>query len=143
MKLVSFFSLITILAVACTPSIPTIEYGSDMCHYCKMSIVGKQHAAIAVSSKGKSFKFDAIECLVPFLAAETETTFNKLLVNDYDQPTTLISAEQSYYLISREIPSPMGAFLTAFSTQARAEFVKNEKGGTVYNWDEIQAHLTQ
>lgn len=141
-KLIPILLLVTGMSmIACTFSPSPIEYGSDMCVYCKMSIVDKQHAARAITDKGKAFKFDAIECMVPFLAEQSGTTFSKLDVNDYDRPGQLIPAEDSYYLISRNLPSPMGAFLTGFATKDRALAMQAEKGGEVYTWEELVLHL--
>ena len=60
-KLLPLILLATVLLAACQPSPKPIEYGSDMCDYCKMTIVDQQHAAELVTTKGKAFKFDAIE----------------------------------------------------------------------------------
>ncbi|MCB0620489.1 MAG: hypothetical protein KDC41_17650, partial [Saprospiraceae bacterium] len=51
------------LFLACRPAPQPIEYGSDLCDYCKMTIVDRQHAAEAVTGKGRAYRFDAIECL--------------------------------------------------------------------------------
>jgi len=44
-----------------------------------------------------------------------------LLVANYNQPGEMISAENSAYLISENLPSPMGANLTAFASTAEAK----------------------
>lgn len=106
-----------------------------------MTIVDKQHAAEAVTQKGKVFKFDAIECLVNYLGEQEGQEYAFLLANDYEKPGELIPAETSYYLISPNIPSPMGAFLSAFETQERARAVQSEKGGDVFDWNGLIGHL--
>ena len=35
----------------------------------------------------------------------------------------------------------MGANLTAFKTRVSAEKVQSEKGGNLYNWEELKIHL--
>ena len=35
----------------------------------------------------------------------------------------------------------MGAFLTAFENKSEAEKVQTEKGGKLYSWPELLAHL--
>ncbi|MCO6490460.1 MAG: nitrous oxide reductase accessory protein NosL [Phaeodactylibacter sp.] len=131
-----------LLSVAsCAQSPKPINYGNDACHYCKMTIVDKQHAAEAVTQKGKVFKFDAIECLVNYLGEQEGQQYAYLLANDYEKPGELIPAETSYYLISPNIPSPMGAFLSAFETQERARAVQSEKGGDVFDWKGLIGHL--
>lgn len=131
-----------LLGSGCAPRPKPIEYGSDMCHYCKMSIVDQQHAAEAVTSKGKVFKFDAVECLLNYLSQKPgQEKYAFLLVNDYEQPGVLIPAEESAYLISPAIPSPMGAFLSAFSNPERAQAFQAEKGGEVFDWPALQQRL--
>ena len=60
-------AIVTILFLslaACTVAPVPINFGSDGCHFCKMTIVDKQHAAELVTSKGKAYKYDAIECMI-------------------------------------------------------------------------------
>lgn len=139
--MISCWAVVALMAMACNSTPRPIDYGSDMCVYCKMSIVDQQHAARAVSDKGKSFMFDAIECLVPFLATQEGTSWKSLEVNDYDKPGLLIPAENSYYLISRSLPSPMGAFLSGFATRERALEMQKTHQGQVFTWDELIQHL--
>ena len=130
-------------AVSCTPSPKPIAYGTDACHYCKMTIVDQQHAAEAVTAKGKAFKFDAIECMVNYLEGQEGQSqeYAFLLAADYEKPGELIPAESSYYLISPAIPSPMGAYLSAFETQERAKAMQSAKEGEVFDWKGLRAHI--
>ena len=125
---------------SCTPTPEPISYGSDMCQFCKMTIVDQQHASELVTKKGKVFKFDAIECMLNFTKESDESSFAFQLVNVYDSPKELISAEESYFLISQSIPSPMGAFLTAFKNKKTAIEYQTTKGGEVFSWDSLQDH---
>ena len=138
-----FLLLIPFLLGGCQIGPRDIQYGEDSCHYCKMTVVDQQHAAQLVSDKGKVFVFDAIECMIHYLREERkeEVAFAYLLVNDYDDPGQLVPAADSYYLISEAIPSPMGAFLTAFAHENRAKQAQAAKGGTVYDWQAIQNQL--
>jgi copper chaperone NosL len=137
------FLLLPLWLVSCGSEPRPIEYGSDMCVYCKMTIVDKQHAAMAVTDKGKVYTFDAIECLVPFLQSQDDLTFRQLSVNDYQTPGALLDAETSTYLISREIPSPMGAFLSAFASREKAEAVQASSGGELFDWEALNIRLTR
>ncbi len=127
---------------SCQPSPKPIEYGSDMCDFCKMTIVDQQHAAEAVTSKGKVFKFDAIECLANYME-ENGGEYAFLLVNDYHAPKELIDAKTSYYLISKNLPSPMGAFLTGFSSKSAATEMQQAKGGEIFEWQRLLARLKE
>lgn len=135
MKNFLLLSILVLVTTACAPAAKPIDYGADACYYCKMTIVDRQHAAEAVSSKGKVFMFDAIECMVPYLALEGENNYPVLVVNDYLRPGEWTDARSAAYLISRNLPSPMGAFLTGFADKAAAESVQKEKGGDVYDWE--------
>lgn len=130
-----------IFATSCSVESEKINYGKESCHFCKMTIVDNQHAAEAVTSKGKVFKYDAIECLINDLKQKTDVEFSLLLANDYSSPGVLINAKTATFLISKEIKSPMGAFLSAFDKQEEAQKVENEYKGTLYNWEEIQKEI--
>src|SRR5690606_37339040 len=95
MKNLLLLSISALMISSCTPKPEPIEYGSDICHFCKMTIVDQQHAAELVSTKGKVFKFDAIECMLNFEKESTDTEFALHLVNVYDQPKLLNDAGKS------------------------------------------------
>lgn len=142
MKITSLlFSIIVLAVAACRPTPKTIQYGFDVCHFCKMTIVDKQHAAELVTDKGKVYLFDAIECMVQFIEVQPDLQFAFELVNDYEQPEKLIDARQSTFLICREIPSPMGAYLSAFSGKEKAEQIMRQKGGEIYTYENLKSHL--
>ena len=69
MKTLKHYSilLIALLVFSCNSSPQPIDYGNDGCHFCKMTIVDKVHAAEIVTKKGKVYKFDATECMVNFI----------------------------------------------------------------------------
>ena len=108
-----------------------------------MAIVDTQYGAEAVTSKGKVYKFDAIECLANFTESEKDYSFAFLLVNGYHSPKELMDARTSHFLISKNLPSPMGAYLTAFSEKSAAEEMKETKGGEVFDWKEVQVYLKE
>jgi len=107
-----------------------------------MTIVDSQHAAQLVTSKGKVTKYDAIECMINYVNDNPEMKLAFTLVNDFSKPTKLVNAQESYYLVSQNIPSPMGEFLSAFSTIEEALAMQKEKSGNVYNWTEIKEYMS-
>jgi len=125
----------------CNVSPQAIEYGSDGCHFCKMTIVDKLHAAEIVTKKGKIYKFDASECMMRFMEDFDLSAIKLYLSNDYASPEALIDATQATFLISQNIPSPMGAFLSAFKEKKDAVKTQAEKGGELYNWEELLKHF--
>lgn len=126
---------------ACNTKPQPIEYGKDGCHYCKMTIVDRQHASQLVTSKGKVYKFDAIECMIHNLNENDIGPYAHTLVSDFNNPGKLIDAQDASFLISKDIPSPMGAFLSAFNNKEAALKTQNDSKGTIYNWDELLKHL--
>jgi copper chaperone NosL len=118
-----------------------IDYGNDGCHFCKMTIVDKVHAAEIVTNKGKVYKFDATECMVNFKENFDTSEIKFYLSNNYSEPEVLTDATKATFLISKNIPSPMGAFLSAFKNKEDAQKMQSEQSGTLYTWDELLLHL--
>jgi copper chaperone NosL len=124
--------------ISCTVEESPIVYGKDACHFCKMNIVDKQHAAEIVTNKGKPYKYDAIECMVRDIKERDEKEISLLLITDYSSPGKLVNATSAIYLISEKLPSPMGANLTGFQNRSDAEKTASEKDGNLYSWDELK-----
>ncbi len=124
--------------IGCAVEPKPIAYGSDSCHFCRMTVVDKQHGSEIVTNKGKVYKFDAVECMLNYMRGKEEQSMALFLVNGYTNPGELLDATSSFYLISEGIPSPMGAYLTAFENERVAIKAQKEHGGTVYNWQQIR-----
>ena len=125
----------------CNVSPQPIDYGNESCHFCRMTIVDKQHGAEIVTNKGKAYKFDSSECMINFLKGFDASTVKLYLSNDYSEPIALIDATKATFLISDQIPSPMGANLSAFNNSVEAKKMQNEKGGNLYSWEELLTHF--
>ena len=141
MKIIKLLFISLVLA-ACSASPQPIEYGSDACHFCDMTIVDREHASQVVTAKGKAYKYDAIECMVHSVQDEfKDTEMAHYLVADFGQPGELIDATKAFYLVSEKLQSPMGANLSAFKNQEAVKKAQEEFTGKVYTWKEIQEHL--
>ncbi|SRX55135.1 nitrous oxide reductase accessory protein NosL [Aequorivita sp. CIP111184] len=142
MKTFIILSIISTLLVSCNVSPQQIAYGTDACHYCNMTIVDRQHASQLVTTKGKAYKYDAIECMVHSLQDELKDTEIALyLTADFNQPGQLMDATMATYLVSTQISSPMGANLSAFENETAAQNGKEKFTGELFSWEEIQDHL--
>lgn len=136
--------IITLIIVSsCNTGPQTIDYGNDGCHFCKMTIVDKIHGSELITDKGKVFKFDATECMLNYTAENSALMDITLLTNYYEAPTEFINVEEATFLISENLPSPMGANLTAFKTKKSAEKIKAEKGGKLYDFESLKRHLNR
>ena len=141
MKSVAFY-LISIAffgtSISCKVAPEPIDYGTDGCHFCSMTIVDQQHAAEFVTKKGKVYKFDSIECMMNQLKEEELSQIALFMVADYNDPGVLVDATHSTFLISNAIPSPMGGFLSAFSNKEEAVMAESGNPGELFSWNELQ-----
>lgn len=140
MNAIEFYIIvISCFLISCSAELKPIDYGTDKCDNCEMTIVDNKFGAEIVNIKGKTFKFDAVECLINYFAAGKikKNEISKTLVTHYNKPGVLTEAGRSYFLISDNLPSPMGAFLSAYENEATANKFKEKYDGVIYNWDEI------
>lgn len=100
---------------ACQNAPTPIVYGSQPCASCRMTIVDSRFGCQLYTSKGKTFSFDAIECLQQFQHEHPETQSASCYFSDYNHPGVVLSAEEAILIHSEIIPSPMGGHLGAIS----------------------------
>jgi copper chaperone NosL len=138
------FLLLTVpLALtSCNIGPEPIHYGSDACHSCSMTIVDQRHAAQYVTKKGKAFKFDSIECMMNGLEESDQADIAMYVVDDFSNPGKLIDATRATYLISKNIPSPMGANLSAFENGEAAGAVQSQQNGELFTWQQVRGRFT-
>ncbi len=132
--------LFGLIGTACGQEPEPIDYGSDDCHYCQMRIIDPRFGSEAITAKGRTYKFDSVECLVHYLN-ESDEEQSIIVVTDYAAPGHLIPAASATFLISESMPSPMGADLTAFEKQSTAESHLASSGGKLFTWKELKAHF--
>lgn len=130
----------SLFAISCSHDPEPINFNSDQCAHCKMTIEDTRFGAEIITKKGKIYKFDAAECLIRFIFKGTvsENDVEKFLVIDYSQPSKLVNAITSTYLISSNLPSPMGANLSAFLNRSSAENQKSASGGELFSWEDLK-----
>lgn len=134
------------LSTACSKRPAALDYGNDACALCSMTISDTRHGALFVSDKGRTYKFDAVECMIESLTPGdkfADTVVHSFYVVDYSQPGVVIDAASASYLVSPAVPSPMGANVSAFEARASADSVQTAKGGDVMDWGAIREHLNK
>jgi copper chaperone NosL len=143
-KYVALLALFFILN-ACKPESEPILYGEDKCEFCRMTIVDQKFGGEVVTKKGKIFKFDAVECLVNYVdeRVEDESQLEFVLTNTFDKPGELLNASSCTYLISENMPSPMGMFINPFAQSSEAVKFKDQNTGSILNWEELRADFTE
>ena len=134
-----FFAL---LFAGCEAKKQPIAYGQTNCAHCQMTVSDKRYGAEMVLKTGKALFFDSAECLVQYLEEnpEEKAKGKMFLVTNFDKPEDLLDAEDAIFLQSKNLPSPMGMFLTAFQNRAAATKMQEQQGGRILTWNEaVQA----
>lgn len=134
--LVLFFPVLLLLSCGVKPE--PIVFGKDFCTYCKMSIVDPKFGAELVTTKGKVFKFDALECMVPFKKTQASEDWAYTLGIAYDQPEQLVPVDSLQFVVSDKYNSPMGANLAGFKT-----LDPQDGDQKIYDWSRLQEHLSK
>jgi len=131
--------LLFMLMYSCKVSNRPIDYGADQCQFCKMTVMDNRYGSELVTKTGKVYIFDSSECLIDYLLHNEETGMKacSLLVTSYLNPGHLIDAKSATYLVCGQMPSPMGAYLTAFSDNGSATETQLSKGGYIFTWKEL------
>lgn len=114
-----------------------IKLNYDKCNYCEMSISDGRFGAEIITDKGKAYKFDDIQCLFGYVKENKETLVSKFYVNNYLEKNILIDAENSFYIKSEDIKSPMGGNIAAFKSEKEANTLAQKFNVEVLNWSSI------
>jgi copper chaperone NosL len=128
-----------LLLSACTPEPQPIHFGHDQCTHCKMLISQDQYGAELVTTKGKIFKFDSIECLAAHQIegrVDSEDV-HSLWVVDFNNPPHLLPLDEAFFLHSRDLRSPMGLNLTAFGPGIQQSAVLHAFYGEIIDWPQV------
>lgn len=126
--------VLTLFITSCSRGPVPIEYGKDECALCRMTIMDKRFGSETVNSKGKAYKFDSVECLVNY-TNNNDVADYKNYVTQFDKPGELVEAENVQYLISEDIPSPMGENISVHSSDK--DLTQYKGGALIFNWNEL------
>lgn len=138
-KIIGILSGLILILNACSSSPEEINYGDDKCNYCTMNIMDKPYATELVTDKGKVYKFDSTECMLNYMNEQAEMEmYDFILTNTMDKPGELIDAKICTFLISKNLPSPMGENITAFSSKEEAEKAQKEYDGVLLTFENLK-----
>ena len=118
-----------------------VHIGTEECAHCSMMISDRRFATQVLNTKGRSWKFDSIECLRAFVHAGTlgRDELHSAWVTDGNDETW-VRAETAAFLRSDAVRSPMGGGLLAFAAVSAAHAASEDAGdGTVMSWPEVLA----
>ena len=134
--------ILSLLTLACSNYEPKeINYGQDICAYCKMNIVQAPFASQMITAKGKVLLFDSIECLAAISLTEPQnySDAHSLWVADFETPGEYLPYSHAVYLYGGAIKSPMGVRLLAVNENTNIKTELIEKFGAVeISWPDLR-----
>ncbi len=146
-KLKLFILNCILLVTACGDSGPQpIQFGKDGCQFCKMTIMDPKFGAELITSKGKVFKFDDVNCLVQYMdeIKESDRSDSRLYVIDFHTQNALIDANSARYIKTAEVKSPMASGIAAFSNEIiHNEYLEKWQGDNLLWTDLVQMYSSQ
>lgn len=104
----------------------------DECYYCRMRLTDLRFASQVIEAGNLHRKFCSNECMIAHIG-ERKPDIRKAFVMDY-AGSGILEAQTAFYLISPNIPSPMGLNLAAFRTAADRDRYLKEKQGKAYDY---------
>jgi copper chaperone NosL len=116
-----------------------INYGEDECDHCKMTIADQKFGSEMVTTKGKVYKFDSIECLAAyyFTTALSPDEIHSGWVTDFSHPGSFLNVSSCVIIASERQKSPMGMGLVAVGTAQEAASLIEVVGGKTLPWDGV------
>lgn len=137
-------SIVLLVLLGCSKEPKPIAFGTDVCSFCEMTIANERYGAALVTTRARTHKFDSIECMLESQAPGgkfADAAVHALYVVTYESRGALHDATTATYLVSKEMPSPMGANLTAFLTREDAAHVQQVKTGEILDWAGVQNYI--
>ncbi len=134
------FTMILIsLLISCNSEIEPINFGKDSCHFCKMTIMDPKFGAEMITSKGKIYKFDDVNCMINHLhkTGTPHSEFRGFYILDWLNPATLIDATKAQYIYSDGLKTPMASYLAATLRTSDADSLQSLWKGSRMTWNEI------
>lgn len=134
------FIPLTILLASCSKGYKPIDYGSDGCVHCKMTIVDARYGAELVTDKGKVYKFDDILCLKQYVTANSVDEGKiQVFVEKYtEQQNDVTDARQAIYIQHEYFASPMNGNYAAFVNTDEAQPYADSLQADIIGWNKIQ-----
>ena len=128
-----------IFFVSCSTEPQSINYGKDACDFCKMNIVDPKFSAQCMTTKGKSYQFDDIHCMVSFLknGGVWRNELSGVYFSDFNDKNNWIQSDSAFLLQSESLRSPMGWNMVAFGSEQARDKALEEFNGKKLKWQDI------
>jgi copper chaperone NosL len=119
------------------PRAPDIAYNHDTCDSCGMLISEARFAAATVMNDGQTRKFDDIGEMISYHMEHPQLQVKAYFVHDYNSQNW-IRGETAFYVINRDIRSPMGKGYAAFFERNDADALAIRLNARVLTFDEMR-----
>lgn len=134
------FALVILMTffISCVSIDPEpIQLNKDHCDFCKMTISNGHLAAELKTKKGRTYKFDDLECMLNYVKQHSALQQVKFYVNDFAAENQLIDAEHAYFIYGEAIASPMGGNIAAFKNKEVALPFQQKFNANSITWSEL------
>ena len=125
-------------AVACGSTPPPIDYGTQGCDFCRMQIDDPRYGGQLITTTGKVYAFDSIECLAEFAATFDASRVRMVRVADFSNPGTLLLVEDARFYQDPERGGPMGGGWLAVSADPDAAWLASNVRGMPVEWGAVR-----
>ena len=110
-----------------------------------MKLEDYRFGGLILTQKGKSYKFDSLECLLRFQAQKlniNEAIKARYVFHSFKKGE-IIELEKAHFLKVPNLNSPMGIGILASDSAEEITKAKNEFGGEVMTWPQVENLLNQ
>ncbi|HEY3430396.1 MAG TPA: nitrous oxide reductase accessory protein NosL [Cyclobacteriaceae bacterium] len=136
---VNILAILLFLFISCSSDPQALQYGKDVCHTCKMTLMDKKFGSEIVTKKGKVYKFDDLNCMINFYNSGYEEIENieHRLVIDFANPEKLIDTQHAFFVKTDQIRTPMASEVAAFSSEDDYKKFNKKWKGVLLSWGEL------
>lgn len=115
-----------------------IKLNSDNCDNCGMTISNPKFAAVLFTTKGRTYKFDDISCLLDYKNDNKEKAIGAgLYVSNFLNDNKLLPVEIAVYIKGDNVKSPMGGNIAAFNDRESANTYAVDLSAEFTDWNAI------
>jgi copper chaperone NosL len=126
------------LVIACAPGAPeAILFGADGCFFCRMTISDRRFAASLVTTKGRTLKFDSVECLLDYVRKADRSQIASMWVSDFRTPGRMLDVESARFIDIGSGRTPMGRGLAAVASARDAAALDVVNAASIKKWSEL------
>ncbi|MEO6490276.1 MAG: nitrous oxide reductase accessory protein NosL [Ferruginibacter sp.] len=132
--------VIMAILTSCNMGPESIKAGTDHCYSCKMTISDMRFGAEIVTTKGKIYKFDDMQCILSYLKTKDlePGIIKNIYFTNFCGDHNLINSNASLLLKNDELRSPMGGNIAAFDTKDSLFKIQERYPGIMINWKDLK-----